>query len=92
MTHRADTHEHPDVGYEISDVSGKHYGAFAEAAADALQHAIANGSATLDVVIWSEEGARWFGGDDAVEQYREDPEASVFERLEISANSLGRIA
>lgn len=34
----------------------------------------------IDVCIWSEEGAHWYGGDDAVTQYQEDPEASVFER------------
>jgi len=34
----------------------------------------------IDVCIWTIGGARWFGGDDAVEAYREDPDASVFER------------
>lgn len=31
------------------------------------------------------------GGDDAVERYNEDPEASVFERFEINVNAVGRV-
>lgn len=48
-------------------------------------HSIAasNGEASsVDVLVWTEAGARWYGGDDAIERYREDPEASVFERIE----------
>jgi hypothetical protein len=46
----------------------------------------------LDVLIQREAGAQWFGGDDAVEQYRDDPDASVFRRLEIKVNDMGRVA
>ena len=35
---------------------------------------------TIDVCVWSQDGAHWYGGDDAVTQYLEDEEASVFER------------
>jgi hypothetical protein len=35
---------------------------------------------SIDVCVWSQEGAHWYGGDDAVDQYLEDEEASVFER------------
>jgi len=45
----------------------------------------------LDVLVWNEEGAEWYGGDDAVERYREDPEASVFERFEIKVNPVGMV-
>ncbi len=57
----------------------------------ALLYAISHGTATMDVCIFSESGARDFGGDDAVEFYREDPEASVFERFEITVNMVGRV-
>lgn len=65
---------------------------FDEAAAHAVDAAIASGDATIDVLVWSRSGARWLGGSDAVEQYDEDPEASVFERVELKANVVGRIA
>lgn len=35
---------------------------------------------TVDVVVWSQEGAHAYGGDDAVTAYLEDEDASVFER------------
>ena len=34
----------------------------------------------VDVLCWSEEGALAYGGDDALESYREDPDCSVLER------------
>lgn len=34
----------------------------------------------IDVCIWSKEGAYAYGGDDAVDMYKIDPYASVFER------------
>lgn len=46
----------------------------------------------VDVLIYGESGARWWGGDDAVESYRDDPDASVHERFTVSVESLGRIA
>jgi hypothetical protein len=46
----------------------------------------------VDVVAWSEAAARAFGGDDGVESYREDPEASVFRRFTVQMHDLGRIA
>lgn len=46
----------------------------------------------LDILVHSEAGARWVGGDDAVKRYREDPDASVFERYQIrGANFQGRV-
>jgi hypothetical protein len=65
---------------------------FTEAAGHALAIALCRGETiTIDVVIWDEEAADRWGGSDAVEQYLEDPETSVFERIEVKANSLGRI-
>lgn len=46
----------------------------------------------LDVLIYSEAGANWWGGSDEVESYLEDPDASVTARIEVSADFLGRIA
>jgi len=66
---------------------------FDQAAANATHRAIAAGvTMHLDVVILSKAGARWYGGDDAAKQYDEDPEASVFERIVVTATSLGRQA
>lgn len=45
----------------------------------------------IDVVVYSRAGARAYGGDDGVTIYDEDPEASVFERIEVKADSKGRV-
>ncbi len=84
---------HPDVEYAVDDWQGKErtFKTFDEGAAFAMQVAVSRGEAVLDVLIWSEEGAEWYGGDDAVDQYNEDPEASVFERFEIRVNAVGRV-
>ena len=80
---------HKDVDFEVGAETFK---TFNEAAAYALSLATARGEATLDIVVHSEAGARWLGGSHGVEQYREDPEASVHERLQIKVNSQGRVA
>jgi len=84
---------HPDVDYAVDDASGheRTFKVFDEAAGFAISLAVSGRDVDLDVLIWSEEGAEWYGGDDAVEQYNEDPEASVFERFEIKVNAVGRI-
>ena len=83
---------HKDVEFMV-DSHGEHaFGTFDEGAAFALSRAISHGMpVNLDVVIYSRAGARWYGGDDAVDQYEEDPEASVFERFAITVNPMGRI-
>ena len=85
--------QHDDVEYAVDDASGQErvFKNFDEAAGFALSIAAARGESNLDVLIWSEEGAKFYGGDDAVEQYNEDPEASVFERFEITVNPVGRV-
>jgi hypothetical protein len=87
---------HKDVEFEVENTSGERrtriYKTFDEAAGYALSIAISSGEAVLDVLVWTESGARWLGGDDAVEQYREDPDASVFDRYVIKVNAQGRIA
>ena len=84
---------HPDVEYSVEDGSNKEriFKNFDEAAGFAVVMATARGSSDLDVLIWSEKGAEWYGGDEAVEQYNEDPEASVFERFNITVNNAGRV-
>lgn len=86
-------HTHKDVEYAVDDVHGNErvFKNFDEAAGYAVGMALNHGDANLDVLIWSEEGAEWYGGDDTVERYNEDPEASVFERFEIRVNAVGRI-
>jgi hypothetical protein len=84
---------HPDVEYAVEDASGQEriFKTFDEAAGFALGMAISRGESVIDVLIWSKAGARWYGGEDAVERYNEDPDASVFERFEIRVNAVGRV-
>jgi hypothetical protein len=58
----------------------------------AFSVAISGGqSCFIDVICYSEEDAEAWGGNEAVERYQSDPDASVFERIEIKANYLGII-
>lgn len=85
---------HKDVDFAVDDASGQEriFKTFDEAAGFALSLAASDGRThNLDVLIWSKSGARFYGGDDGVEQYNEDPEASVFERIEVKANAVGRV-
>ena len=85
---------HPQVDFAINDASGQEriFKTWDEAAGFALSLACSGRNVNLDVLVYGESGARFWGGDDALEQYREDPEASVFERIEIRANPMGRVA
>jgi len=84
---------HKDVEFAVDDASGKQrtFKKFSEAAGFALSVAVSRGESVLDVLVWSKAGAKWYGGDDAVEEYKEDPEASVFQRFEIKVNAQGRV-
>lgn len=62
-----------------------------EALAAAAMTAMSTGESTLGVLVHSEAGARFHGGDDAVERYREDPDASVFEQFEFRVNAVGMV-
>ena len=79
---------HPDVEYAAGD---GYFDDYSLACLAAIEEALQRGRATHDVIIHSRKGARWYGGDEAVEMYDEDPEASVFERIEVRANNLGRV-
>jgi len=83
---------HKDVEFEVG-AGQKVFKTFDEAIAYAVTRALSDGRAhAIDVLIYSTSGARWWGGDIGVESYNEDPHATVFERIEILAESVGRIA
>lgn len=84
---------HADVEFAVDDASGNEriFKDGKEASAFAVAIAMSKGEANLDVLVWSEQGARAYGGDDAVERYNEDPEASVFERYEVKVNFVGSV-
>lgn len=82
--------QHADLEFAVD---GFYTHDFAAAMARAVERALFHGRpVALDVVAWSEDGARAFGGDDAVAVYREDPDASVHDRIMVTAASQGRIA
>jgi len=83
---------HKDVDFEVSSgESSRHFKNAKEALAAAAETAVGRGSSVLDVVVHSASGARWLYGEHGVEMYREDPDASVFERVEFRANNVGRV-
>lgn len=86
--------KHKDVQFHVDDAGGgeRVFDTWDEATGFAT--AIAGSGKPkvyVDVIVWSEAGARWWGGDDAVEQYREDPDASVFNRYEVKIDDQGRV-
>lgn len=65
---------------------------FKKAVELAAIHSIGQGRpVNVDVIVYSKAAARAFGGDGGVETYLEDPDASVFQRIQIKAEDLGRI-
>lgn len=85
---------HKDVEFAVDDAGGhqRTFKKYDEAAGFAVSIAASSGKrVALDVLVWSRAGARAWGGDDAADAYDEDPEASVFDRIEISVNVVGRV-
>ena len=85
---------HKDVEFAVDDYQGneKIFKRFDEAAAFAVEKAMSRGeTVNLDVLVSSRAGAKWLYGDSGVEIYEEDPDASVFERIEVKANMMGRV-
>lgn len=85
---------HPGVDFTVDDPNRTEhvFHTFDEAASFAVGLARSNGSRVhLNVIVYSPAGARWWGGDDAVAAWNDDPDASVFERIEVRADSLGRV-
>lgn len=86
---------HLQVEFTVDNASGREqtYSTFAEASAAAVAVSASTGQGVdLNVLIYSKAGARWRGGDHAVEEYEADPDASVSEQISITAESHGRIA
>lgn len=82
--------QHADLEFAVDGFYTHDFGA---AMCRAVQRALTLGRpVALDVVVWSEDAARLFGGEEAVEVYREDPDATVHDRIMVSAQSQGRIA
>jgi len=72
------TRAHKDVEFAVDDASGNErvFKTTDEAAGFAVSLALSDGRPhNIDVLVWSAAGAKWYGGDDAVTQYEEDPEA-----------------
>ncbi len=86
--------KHKDVEYAVNDCSGKEriFTKFDEAAGFAVSVGASGRETHIDVLVYSKAGAKAWGGDDAVESYLEDPDASAFERIEIKVNPIGRVA
>ena len=82
--------QHADLEFAVDGFYTHDFGA---AMCRAVQRALTLGRpVALDVVVWSEDAARLYGGEDAVACYREDPDATVHDRIMVSAQSQGRIA
>jgi hypothetical protein len=66
---------------------------FLKAADKAVRESLRRGGdkIEIDVVCFDREAARLWAGDDGVEQYDDDPDASVFERLTVTVRSEGKV-
>lgn len=88
--------KHDDVVFEVSAGEArtrvKHKWDEAVVEAFALSASRGGAEAVIDVLVHSEAGARAWLGEHGVEMYREDPEASVFQRFSVRAQDKGRIA
>jgi hypothetical protein len=85
---------HKDVEFAVDDFQDNEriFKDFEEAAGFAVTKALSSGRLVeLDVLVHSRAGAKALEGDDGVERYDEDPEASVFERIVVRADSQGRV-
>ena len=86
---------HKDVEFAVDDATGRQrtFKKMDEAVMFAVGLAMSDGRPhNVDVLVYSAAGARWYGGDDGVQDYKADPEASVHDRIVIKAESKGRIA
>jgi len=85
---------HKDIEFAVNDGSGQEriFKNFDAAAGFAVALAASDGRKHhIDVLIYSVSGARAWGGDDAVEEYRSDPDANVSDRITVSADHVGRV-
>ena len=88
--------KHKDIEYAVNDIGGgqKTFRDLSEACAYAVLQSMQMGGkyTNLDILVYSESGARALEGESGVEEYREDPDASVFKRIAIKADDQGRVA
>jgi hypothetical protein len=85
---------HKDVEFAVSagERPTRHFSRWDEAVLWAVAISGTHGTeAVVDVLVHSRAGARHWLGDYGVEQYDEDPEASVFQRISIRVEDKGRI-
>jgi len=90
---------HKDVEFAVWTARGssgmrhgddRYYRTFEEATADAVRLSASRGwKVLIDTIVSSRAGARWWAGDWGAEKYDEDPDASVFQRIEVRASALG---
>jgi hypothetical protein len=84
-----------DLEFAVNDASGKQriFKNFNEACGFAVSvSATGIGDVHLDVLAYSKSAAKAWAGDEGVESYNDDPEASVFDRIVSRAESIGRVA
>ena len=87
--------EHKDLEFSVDDAQGheKIFKDFDKACGFAVSLSASTGQTKfVDVLIYSKAAAHVWGGDEAVENYMEDPEASVSDRIKIDAQAIGRVA
>ena len=86
--------KHKDVEFLVEDASGKQrvFETFDEAAGFAAVLSISTGKRWfVDVLIYSDKGAFWYGLQGDWDEGGWDEEASVSDRIEIFAESLGKV-
>lgn len=85
---------HKDVEYAVDGADGTQriFKKIKDAYLFAFDVALSKGSATVDVLVYSRDGARFYMGGAGPGLYDEDPDASVFERFEVRVNCLHRVA
>jgi hypothetical protein len=89
---RAKSHKDVEFAVDNYDGSEKIFKHFDQAVMFAVHKSLSGRSDVhVDVLIHSVAGARWWGGNDGVEEYRSDPDASVAQRIEIKAIDVGRV-
>jgi hypothetical protein len=86
---------HKDVEFAVDDASGKEriFKTFDDAAGFAVNLALSDGRAhNLDALVSSRAGARFLMGDAGVDEYDQDPDASVHARVIVKAEYVGRVS
>ena len=84
-----------DLDFAVDDAGGNEriFKTFDAACGFAVGLAASDGRPhQVNVLAYSRAGARAFAGDEGARQYDEDPDASVFERIVVTADARGRVA